>query len=107
MSESQRAQSATKTTITAKRSTGANYLMNILSFGAVCIGGMALFIAMILSRCGISVAFISTLQKIANCIGWLVLCVLSTKFIIKRKRIWLWLVWIIAVIMIVTSIILI
>lgn len=104
----------TEETTTKKKSTAKkvgnwsfNYVMNILSYAAVIIGGMALFVTMILSKVGISVSFVNTMQKIANCVGWLVLCVLSTKYAIKRRSILMWVIWIIAVVMIITGIVLI
>ncbi len=104
----------TKETTTKKTSTTAkvgswsfNYIMNILSYSAVIIGGMALFIAMILGKVGVSAQFVSTMQKVANCIGWAVLCLLSTRYALKRRNLWMWIIWIVAVVMIVTGIILI
>ncbi len=109
MTETRKTQSsngATTVTVT-KKSRGISYLMNILSYVAVIIGGLALFIAMILAKCGISANFINTMTKIANCVGWLVLCVLSTKHAFRRGGILRLVIWIVAVVMIFTSIILI
>lgn len=77
------------TTTTVKRSSGYMYFMNILSYAAVCVGGLALFISMILSKCGISIAFTSTMTTIANAIGWAVLCLLSVNYISRRRKIWM------------------
>ena len=98
----------TSTTTTTKRSTGFSfsYILNILAFAAVCIGGIALFVAMILNKCGIDAKIIGTLQTIANSIGWLVLALLSFEYIKNRRKIWLWVVWAVAVVMIVIGIIL-
>lgn len=94
-------------TSTSKKSSGFsfNYILNILAFAAVCIGGMALFIAMILSKCGVQASITGTLQTIANSIGWAVLAILSFKYIRHRRKIWLWVVWTIAVVMIIVGII--
>ena len=100
----------TKKTHTTARKVGSwslNYVMNVLAYVAVIIGGMALFIAMILSKAGISAQFVGTMQKVANCVGWLVLCLLSTKYAIRRSSILMWIIWIVAVAMIITGIVLI
>lgn len=96
------------TTSSSKKSAGwgFNSILNILAFVAVCVGGIALFIAMILSKVDVSAGFVGALQKIANAIGWAVLTLLSFRYIRKRRKIWLWVVWTIAVVMIVVGIIL-
>ena len=81
-------------------------LMDILSFVAVCLGGIALFLAMVLGKVGVSLTIVGLINDIANIIGWAVLCLLSFKFIKSRKNLWLWIVWIVAVVMIVIGIIL-
>ena len=98
----------TTTTSTTKKSNGYSlaYIMVILSFIAVCFCGVALFIAMILGKFGISASFCSALQKVANIIGWSVLCFISFRYIKNRKKIWLWVVWVLAIVMIITGIIL-
>ena len=93
------------TTTTTKTHTGS-YIMNILAYVAVCIGGLALFIASILGKLNVSAGFVSIMSTVANAIGWLVLCILSFNYIRRRKKIWMWVVWAIAVVMIVVSIIL-
>lgn len=96
-----------KSVATKVGSWSLNYIMNILAYAAVIIGGMALFIAMILSKVGISAEFVGTMQKVANCVGWLVLCLLSTKYAIRRSSLLMWIIWIVAVGMIITGIVLI
>ncbi len=97
--------SSSSTSTTTTRSTG--YLMNILAYIAVCVGGVALFVAMILGKLGVgSVSFIGILQAVANAIGWAVLCLLSFRYISRRRKIWMWVVWAIAIVMIVIGIIL-
>lgn len=83
-----------------------NSLLDILGYVAVVVGGIALFAAMILAKAGISVGLVSLLQKIANIIGWVVLCALSFKFIRNKKKVWMWVVWAIAFVMIIVGIIL-
>lgn len=98
--------SSSSSTQSSQKGTSTNFLLSILSYVAVCVGGVALFVAMILSKVGISAAFVNVLQAIANAIGWAILCVLSFRYIRRRKKIWMWVVWAIAVVMIVVSIIL-
>lgn len=90
----------TTSTTTKKSSVSVNAFMNILAFGAVCIGGIGLFLAMILGFLGLTATWISSMQAIANAIGWLALCLLSVRYISHRKKLWIWVVWVIAIIMI-------
>ena len=76
------------------------WFMNILAFGAVCIGGIGLFIAMILGYFGLTASWVNSLQAIANAIGWLALCLLSVRYITKRRKLSTWIIWIVAVVMI-------
>ena len=74
--------------------------MNILAFGAVCIGGIGLFISMILGKFGLTASWVTSLQTIANAIGWLALCLLSVRYITRRRKLSIWIIWIVAVVMI-------
>lgn len=96
--------SSTATTST-KKSVGFGYIMSLCAYVAVVIAGLGLFIAMILSKLGISATFTSAMQTIANAIGWLVLCVISFNHIKRRRKIWMWVVWAIAIVMIITGMI--
>jgi hypothetical protein len=100
--------SSSTTTSTSKKSTSgiivANF-MNILAFAAVCIGGIAMFLATILRWFGLTATWINSMQAIANAIGWLALCLLSINYIRRRKKLWIWIVWAIAIVMIFTGII--
>lgn len=97
----------TTTTTTVKtKSYSMSYIMHVLSYVAVCVGGVALFIAMILSKCGISARFVGSMQSIANAVAWAVVSLLSFGYIKRRRRLWMWIVWVVAVVMIVTGIIL-
>ena len=96
----------TTTHTTSKRGFSFGYILNILSYVAVCIGGLALFIAMILAKFGLSTSINGAMQTIANAIGWAVLCLLSAVYISHRRKIWMWVVWAVAVVMIITGIIL-
>ena len=81
-------------------------LLDLLSYIAVCFGGIALLAAFILGYFQISIGLVGILQKIANIIGWIVLCLLSTNFIKSKRKIWLWVVWAIALVMIIVGVIL-
>lgn len=94
----------TKTT-TSKRVV-SSYTLNLLAYIAVCFGGIALFVAMILSKFDISLSVVSMIQRVANAIAWAVVSILSFYFIKNRKKTWMWVVWAIAIVMILVGIIL-
>lgn len=95
-------------TNSSKKSTTSLFVsnfMNILAFVAVCVGGIAMFLATILRWFGLTATWINSMQAIANAIGWLALCLLSINYIRRRKKLWIWIVWAIAIVMIFTGII--
>lgn len=96
----------TTTTTTKKKGFSISYVLNILAYVAVCVGGLALFISMILSKFDLSTSITGAMHTIANAIGWAVLCILSAVYISHRRKIWMWVVWVVAVVMIITGIIL-
>ena len=96
----------TKTTTTRSKSVSFNKIMDMLAFVAVLIGGITLLIALILGKVGVSLSFVGKLQSIANAIGWLVLSILSFKYIKTRRNVWLWVTWTAAVVAIFVCIIL-
>ena len=109
--------SSSKTTTTTTSSSSSSsrskkgfsfgYILNLLSYIAIVVGGIALFIAMILSKVGAgSPGFISAMQTIANALAWIVVALLSFNFIKRRKKIWMWVVWAIALVMVIIGIIL-
>lgn len=100
--------SASKTTVstTSTKSPSTGYLINLLSYIAVCVGGVALFLAFILSKFDISAGFISAMQKIANAVAWAVVSFLSFRYIRKRHKAWMWVVWAVALVMVIIGIIL-
>ena len=98
--------SSSSTTTSTKKSVGFGYIMSLCAYVSVVIAGLGLFIAMILSKVGISATFTSAMQTIANAIGWAVLCLLSAVYISHRRKIWMWAVWAVAVVMIIIGIIL-
>lgn len=79
--------------------------MNILAFIAVIIGGLGLFLSKLLGWVGLSASWVSSMQTIANAIGWLALCLLSVRYIKNRKKLWIWIVWTVAVVMIFVGVI--
>ena len=91
------------TTSTKKTSVTVSWFMNILAFAAVCIGGIGLFLAMVLRWLGLTASWINSMQAVANAIGWLALCLLSVRYITRRRKLWIWIVWVTAVIMIFTG----
>jgi hypothetical protein len=97
---------STHSSTTSKRGFSFGYILNILSYVAVCIGGVALFIAMILGRFGLSSSITGAMQTIANAIGWAVLCLLSAVYTSHRRKLSMWIIWAVAVVMIITGIIL-
>ena len=97
---------STSSSSSSRKSFSFNTIMDALAYVAVCIGGIALLLAFILGKIGISASVVSAMQKVANSIGWLVLCVLSVKFIKSKSKVWLWVVWAVAIVMIVVGIIL-
>ena len=68
---------SSKVSIKTHSTSNMHYITNLLSFVAVYFCGIALFLAMILSKFGISASICSMMQKIANVIGWSVLCLYS------------------------------
>lgn len=101
--------SETKTTTTTssrKKGVSFGYILNILSYAAVVLGGIALFISFILGKFHLSTSITGAMQTIANAIGWTVLCLMSAVYISHRRKIWMWVVWAIAVVMIIIGIIL-
>ena len=100
--------STSKTTVstTSTKAPSTGYLINLLSYIAVCVGGVALFLAFILSKFDISAGFISAMQKIANAVAWAVVSFLSFRYIKRRHKAWMWVVWAVALVMVIIGIIL-
>lgn len=92
--------SSSTTTSTKRNSVTVSWFMNILAFAAVCIGGIGMFIAMVLRWVGLTATWINSMQAVANAIGWLALCLLSVRYIVRRRKLWIWIVWVVAVVMI-------
>ena len=96
----------TTTTTSSSKSTSTGFIINILSYIAVCVGGLALFISFVLSKIGVSASFVGAMQTIANAIAWAVVSFLSFRYIRRRHKLWMWIVWVVAIVMIVMGIIL-
>ena len=77
----------------------------MFAYIAVCFGGVALFVAMILSKVGVTLSIIPIIQKFANAIAWAIVAIISFNFIKNRRKVWMWVVWTLAVVMIVLGII--
>lgn len=93
------------TTTTTKTSSGSRSVINMLAFvGVICVG-LALALGYILSKVGVSAAFVTALSTVAQCIAYLIISYLSFFFV--RRRHWGWiLTWAIAVALIVVFIVL-
>ena len=89
----------------ANKNKGAS-IMDMLSFVAVLVGGITLLVVRVLGFVGISASITTTLDAIANIIGWVILCLLSFNYIKTRKSTLMWVLWAVAVVMIVVSYIL-
>lgn len=90
------------TSASSKKAVSISYFLNILSFCAVIICGVALAVAYILGKCGVSASITGKMQGVANAIGWIVLSILSYGFIKHRRKLWMWILWVVAVIAIIT-----
>lgn len=99
----------TSSSSTTKKSSSSSVFvtkfMNILAFVAVIIGGVGLFLAKLLGWVGLTASWVNSMQTIANAIGWLALCLLSVRYIKNRRKLWIWIVWTVAVVMIFMGII--
>lgn len=89
-----------------KKTYSFSYVMDILAYVAVCFFGVAMFLSMILGRLGVSASILGLMTQIADIIGWIVLSLLSFYFIKNRRKIWMWVVWVIAIVMIIIGVIL-
>ena len=88
----------TKTT-TTKRSN--NWLLNFISFIAViCVG-----ISLLLSKVGLNGTISNVLSLIAQVIAYTILVFISCRYIVRRRNIWLWIVWGVSVALIVAGLI--
>ncbi len=92
--------SQSSSTNTTKRSN--NYLLNLISFVAViCVG-----ISLLLSSVGLNGEISRVLSMIAQVIAYTILVFISCRYIVRRRNIWLWIVWGVSVALIVIGLIL-
>ncbi len=85
-----------------KAAKSAGWLLNLVCFVAViCVG-----ISLLLSKVGLSGQISTALSIIAQVISYLVLVIISCFYIVRRKNIWLWIIWAVSVVLIVISFIL-
>lgn len=106
--ETKKTTTTTSSSSSSKHTSNSSFVtkfMNILAFVAVIIGGVGLFLSTLLRIVGLSAGWINSMQAIANAIGWIALCLLSVRYIRNRKKLWIWIVWTVAVVMIFTGII--
>lgn len=87
---------------TKKQIHGAGWLLNFASFIAVGLIGISL----ILSKVGFGSKVSGAFSSIASIISYCVLIAISFFYIIKRKKIWMWVLWAVSVVLIVISYIL-
>lgn len=85
-----------------KAAKSAGWLLNLICFIAViCVG-----ISLLLSKVGLGGQVSGALNTIAQVIAYLVLIAISCFYIIRRKNVWLWVVWAVSVVLIIISFIL-
>ena len=82
----------------AKPVKSSGWLINLLGFAAVILIGFSL----LFSKVGIADKISAAFKSVADIISYLVLILISFFFVWRRrKNIWLWVVWVIAVVLIV------
>lgn len=84
----------------AKAAKSSGWLINLCAFVAVILIGLSLIFAKIIP----SVA--GAFSTIAQVISYVVVSVVSFFYIAHKKNVWLWVVWIIAIVLIVVGVVL-
>ncbi len=88
-----------KTTSSNKSVKSAGWLINLISFVAViCIG-----VALMLAKIGFLSSVSGALMTIAQTIAYIVVSVVSFFYVLRKKNVWIWITWIVAVVLIVIS----
>ena len=83
----------------AKPVKSAGWFLNLIGFVAViCVG-----ISLLFSRFSFMGKVAGALATIAQVISYIILIALSCFYIVRRKNIWLWIVWAVSVVLIVIS----
>ena len=86
----------------AKPVRSTSVLLRFVCFIAViCVG-----ISLLLSKVGLSGQISNALSIIAQVLSYIVLIVISSFYVVRKKNVWLWVVWAIAVILIIVGVIL-
>ncbi len=83
----------------AKAAKSSGWLINLCAFIAVILIGISLC----LGKIGALGQVASALTIIANVIAYLVVCVVSFFYIAHKKNVWLWIVWVVAIVLIIIS----
>ena len=77
----------------------SGWIVNLAAFIAVvCVG-----VSLILSEIGVLGKVGEALNTIAQVLSYLILVVVSCFYIVKRRNIWLWVIWAVSVVLIVIS----
>jgi len=82
-----------------ERTKSNGWILHFLSFVAVILIGVSLLLSKIHALGDVAHAFL----VIANAIAYLIVAVTSVIYVSKKKNIWLWIVWTIAIVLIVIS----
>ena len=91
-----------KTEKQAKPVKSSGWFINLCAFVAVVLIGLSL----ILSKIGALGEVANAFMVIANVIAYIVVSVVSVFYVARKKNIWLWIIWIVAIVLIVVSYIL-
>ena len=87
------------TTTTTKKSHTASWILNFVGFVAViCVG-----ISMLLGQFKFMGEVAGAFAIIAQCISYIILIALSTFYVVRRRKIWIWVVWAISVALIIVT----
>ena len=86
-------------TSSAKPVKSAGWFINFIGFIAViCVG-----ISLLLSKVGLTGSVSNAFATIANVISYVILVTISCFYVARKRNIWLWVVWAIAVILIIVA----
>lgn len=77
----------------------AGWLLHFMSFVAVVLIGVSLMLSKIHAMGDVAKAFL----VIANAIAYSIVSITSVIYVSKKKNIWLWLVWGVAIVLIIIS----
>ena len=77
----------------------AGWLLHFSSFVAVILIGVSLLLSRIHAFGDVANAFL----VIANAIAYSIVAITSVVYVAKKKNIWLWLVWVAAIVLIIVS----